>query len=57
MTEEGVVAVQDFNLTIRSTRVCGAVGPSKVGKSTTLRMIAGLGRTYFCWRAISMEIC
>lgn len=42
MTEEGVVAVQDFNLTIKDHEFVVLVGPSGCGKSTTLRMIAGL---------------
>ena len=41
-TEEGVVAVQDFNLTIKEHEFVVLVGPSGCGKSTTLRMIAGL---------------
>ena len=42
VTEEGVVAVQDFNLTIKEHEFVVLVGPSGCGKSTTLRMIAGL---------------
>ena len=42
VTEEGVVAVQDFNLTINEHEFVVLVGPSGCGKSTTLRMIAGL---------------
>lgn len=42
VTEEGVVAVQDFNLTIKDHEFVVLVGPSGCGKSTTLRMIAGL---------------
>ena len=41
-TEEGVVAVQDFNITIHDREFVVLVGPSGCGKSTTLRMIAGL---------------
>lgn len=41
-TEEGVVAVQDFNLEIADKEFVVLVGPSGCGKSTTLRMIAGL---------------
>jgi len=37
-----VVAVQDFNMTIRDQEFVVLVGPSGCGKSTTLRMIAGL---------------
>ena len=42
VTEEGVVAVQNFNLTIKEHEFVVLVGPSGCGKSTTLRMIAGL---------------
>ncbi|MBF0911509.1 MAG: ABC transporter ATP-binding protein [Atopobiaceae bacterium] len=42
VTSEGVVAVQDFNLTIIEHEFVVLVGPSGCGKSTTLRMIAGL---------------
>ena len=42
ITEEGVVAVQDFNLDIDDKEFIVLVGPSGCGKSTTLRMIAGL---------------
>ena len=42
VTEEGVVAVQDFNLEIKDKEFIVLVGPSGCGKSTTLRMIAGL---------------
>ena len=38
----GVVAVHDFNLTIKDKEFVVFVGPSGCGKSTTLRMIAGL---------------
>jgi multiple sugar transport system ATP-binding protein len=41
-TEEGVVAVDDFNLEIKDREFIVLVGPSGCGKSTTLRMIAGL---------------
>ncbi len=41
-TEEGVVAVQNFNLEIADKEFIVLVGPSGCGKSTTLRMIAGL---------------
>ena len=41
-TDEGVVAVQDFNLHIADKEFIVLVGPSGCGKSTTLRMIAGL---------------
>jgi ABC-type sugar transport system ATPase subunit len=38
----GVVAVEDFSLTVPSPRMVVLVGPSGCGKSTLLRMIAGL---------------
>jgi NitT/TauT family transport system ATP-binding protein len=37
-----VVAVEDFNLTIRKEEIVSLVGPSGCGKSTVLRMLAGL---------------
>jgi multiple sugar transport system ATP-binding protein len=40
--EGGVVAVQDFNLTVNDQEFCVLVGPSGCGKTTTLRMVAGL---------------
>lgn len=42
ITEEGVVAVNDFNLEIADKEFIVFVGPSGCGKSTTLRMVAGL---------------
>ena len=42
VTEEGVVAVQEFSLDIEDREFIVLVGPSGCGKSTTLRMIAGL---------------
>ena len=42
VTEEGVLAVQDFNLDIKDREFIVLVGPSGCGKSTTLRMVAGL---------------
>ncbi len=42
VTEEGVMAVHDFNLEIADKEFIVLVGPSGCGKSTTLRMIAGL---------------
>ena len=42
VTEEGVLAVQEFNLEIADKEFIVLVGPSGCGKSTTLRMIAGL---------------
>ena len=42
VTDQGVVAVQEFNLEIKDKEFIVLVGPSGCGKSTTLRMIAGL---------------
>jgi multiple sugar transport system ATP-binding protein len=42
VTDEGVLAVQDFNMEIADKEFIVLVGPSGCGKSTTLRMIAGL---------------
>ena len=42
ITDEGVVAVQAFNLDIKDKEFIVLVGPSGCGKSTTLRMVAGL---------------
>ena len=42
ITEEGVVAVQEFSLDIKDKEFIVLVGPSGCGKSTTLRMIAVL---------------
>jgi multiple sugar transport system ATP-binding protein len=42
ITNEGVVAVQAFNLDIKDKEFIVLVGPSGCGKSTTLRMVAGL---------------
>ena len=42
ITDEGVVAVQKFNLDIADGEFIVLVGPSGCGKSTTLRMVAGL---------------
>lgn len=42
ITEEGVVAVQEFSLDIADKEFIVLVGPSGCGKSTTLRMISGL---------------
>lgn len=42
ITDEGVVAVQQFNLDITDKEFVVLVGPSGCGKSTTLRMVAGL---------------
>ena len=42
VTEQGVVAVQQFSLDVADKEFIVLVGPSGCGKSTTLRMIAGL---------------
>ena len=42
VTDEGVLAVQDFNLKIEDREFIVLVGPSGCGKSTTLQMVAGL---------------
>ena len=42
ITDEGVVAVDDFNLEIADKEFIVIVGPSGCGKSTTMRMVAGL---------------
>ena len=42
VTDQGVVAVQEFNLEVADHEFIVLVGPSGCGKSTTLRMIAGL---------------
>lgn len=42
ITDEGVVAVQQFSLDIADNEFIVLVGPSGCGKSTTLRMVAGL---------------
>ena len=42
VTDEGILAVPDFNLEIADREFVVFVGPSGCGKSTTLRMIAGL---------------
>ena len=42
VTEQGVVAVQSFDLDIQDNEFIVLVGPSGCGKSTTLRMVAGL---------------
>ena len=40
--DEGVLAVDNFNLEIKDKEFIVLVGPSGCGKSTTLRMVAGL---------------
>ena len=42
ITDEGILAVPDFNLEIADREFVVFVGPSGCGKSTTLRMVAGL---------------
>ena len=42
ITEEGALAVDNFNLHIQDKEFIVLVGPSGCGKSTTLRMVAGL---------------
>ena len=42
ITDQGVVAVQEFNLEVADKEFIVLVGPSGCGKATTLRMIAGL---------------
>ncbi len=42
ITDQGVVAVQEFSLDIADNEFIVLVGPSGCGKSTTLRMVAGL---------------
>ena len=42
ITDQGVVAVQEFNLDIADKEFIVLVGPSGCGKSPTLRMVAGL---------------
>ena len=42
ITEQGVVAVQEFSLDIADKEFIVLDGPSGCGKSTTLRMVAGL---------------
>ena len=42
ITDQGVVAVQEFSLDIADKEFIVLVGPSGCGKSTTLRMVAGL---------------
>ena len=45
ITDEGVLAVHDFNLEIKDKEFIVLVGPSGCGKSTLLRLAAGLERT------------
>ncbi|MCI1664986.1 MAG: sn-glycerol-3-phosphate ABC transporter ATP-binding protein UgpC [Atopobiaceae bacterium] len=42
ITDDGVVAVQEFSIDIKDKEFVVLVGPSGCGKSTTLRMVAGL---------------
>ncbi|MCI5575494.1 MAG: ABC transporter ATP-binding protein [Clostridiales bacterium] len=51
-SNEEVVAVNDFNMTVPDGKLIGLLGPSGCGKSTTLYMISGLqkptsGRIFF----------
>lgn len=60
ITDEGVVAVQDFNLDIADKEFIVLVGPSGCGKTTTLRMVAGLeeitaGELYIDGRLMNHE--
>ncbi|RAZ12201.1 ABC transporter ATP-binding protein, partial [Klebsiella oxytoca] len=42
ITDQGVIAVQKFNLDIADKEFIVLVGPSGCGKTTLLRMLAGL---------------
>ncbi|MCQ2399585.1 MAG: ATP-binding cassette domain-containing protein, partial [Clostridia bacterium] len=42
--EDGIVAVDNVNLSIRKGEFVTFLGPSGCGKTTTLRMIAGLDK-------------
>ena len=42
VTDQGVIAVQEFSLDVADKEFIVLVGPSGCGKSTTLRMVAGL---------------
>ena len=60
ITDEGVVAVQDFNIDVADKEFIVLVGPSGCGKSTTLRMIAGFedlsdGEIHLCGRPVSIK--
>lgn len=39
---QGRAAIEDFALTVRRGAICGIAGPNGGGKSTTLRLLAGL---------------
>ncbi|QJX02510.1 ABC transporter ATP-binding protein [Alcanivorax sp. IO_7] len=39
---EGLLALKDFNLSVRQGEFCALVGPSGCGKSTTLKLVSGL---------------
>jgi multiple sugar transport system ATP-binding protein len=43
--DNGFHAVKDVNLEIKDKEFLVLVGPSGCGKTTTLRMVAGLGRS------------
>ena len=60
LTQEGVVAVQDFSLEVQDREFVVLVGPSGCGKSTLLRMVAGLeelsgGEIYLDGKPVSGE--
>ena len=44
VTDEGVIAVEDFNLEVADGEFVVLVGPSGCGKSTTLRMLVDIIR-------------
>ena len=49
---EDVIAVKDFDYTVKDGTLVGLLGPSGCGKSTTLNLISGLekptvGKIYF----------
>ena len=61
VTEEGVLAVEDFNLEIADGEFIVLVGPSGCGKSTMLRMVAGLeeitrGEIYIDGKLVNAEM-
>ena len=58
ITIEGVVAVQEFSLNIKNKKFIVLVSSSGCGKSTALRMVAGLeditgGELYMCDRLVN----
>ena len=42
LTQEGVVAVQDFSLEVQDREFVVLVGPSRCGTSTQVRVVAGV---------------